>query len=167
MNSTPTRASKRRRRKKTFYSSSSLLCWFHPLLVLIFFFCKRWRKRRQKTLDMLAALCARQTNFSVWLHIVELLNVPRGTGQCQQCHFRPGSRLIIPLSWLSVCISHFFKIWKVLDTVKSQIFVRYLISYFRTFEKSAKFNTEWKFVFVLRPSNINVTLFWGPREYEN
>ena len=29
-----------------------------------------------------------------------------------------------------------------LNTVKSQIFIRYLISYFRTFEKSAKFNTR-------------------------
>ena len=37
-------------------------------------------------------------------------------------------------------------------TVKSHIFVRYLISYFRTFEKSAKFNTGWKFI-----------LSWGHR----
>ena len=44
-------------------------------------------------------------------------------------------------------------------TVKSQIFVRYLISYFRTFEKSAKFNTGRKFIFVSRPSNFNVILF--------
>ena len=49
-------------------------------------------------------------------------------------------------------------------TVKSQIFVRYLISYFW---KSAKFNTGWKFIFVLRPSNFNVILFWGPQKYEN
>ena len=56
---------------------------------------------------------------------------------------------------------------KSTDTVKSQIFVRYLISYFRTFEKSAKFNTGWKFIFVLMPSNFNVILFWGPRKYEN
>ena len=41
-------------------------------------------------------------------------------------------------------------------TVKSQIFVQYLFSYFRTFEKSTKFNTVWKFLFVLRPSNFNV-----------
>ena len=50
--------------------------------------------------------------------------------------------------------------------VKSQIFVRYFISYFRTFEKSAKFNTGWKFIFVLTP-NFNVILFWDPRKYEN
>ena len=50
-------------------------------------------------------------------------------------------------------------VWVLPITVKSQIFVRYLISYFRTFEKSAKFNTGWKFIFVLRPSNFNVTLF--------
>ena len=30
---------------------------------------------------------------------------------------------------------------KAESTVKSQIFIRYLISYFRTFEKSAKFYT--------------------------
>ena len=29
-----------------------------------------------------------------------------------------------------------------IDTVKSECFVRYLISYFRTFEKSAKFKTR-------------------------
>ena len=51
------------------------------------------------------------------------------------------------------------------STVKSQIFVRYLISYFRTFAKSAKFNTGRKFIFgleaiefqcnfVLRPSKV-------------
>ena len=50
-------------------------------------------------------------------------------------------------------------------TVKSQIFVRYLISYFRTFAKSAKFNTGRKFIFgleaiefqcnfVVRPSKV-------------
>ena len=44
------------------------------------------------------------------------------------------------------------------DTVKSQIFVRYLISYFRTFEKSAKFYIGWKFIFILRPSNFNVNI---------
>ena len=54
-----------------------------------------------------------------------------------------------------------------IPTEKSQIFVRYLISYFRTFEKSAKFNTGWKFNFALRPSNFNVILFGGPRKYEN
>ena len=53
------------------------------------------------------------------------------------------------------------------DNVKSQIFVRYLVSYFRTFEKSAKFNAGWKYVFVWRPLNLNVILFWGPRKYEN
>ena len=56
---------------------------------------------------------------------------------------------------------------KSVITVKSQIFVRYLISYFRTFEKSAKFNTGWKFIFVLRPSNFNVILCRAPRKYEN
>ena len=39
------------------------------------------------------------------------------------------------------------------DTVKSQIFVRYLISNFRTFEKRAKFNTGWWFIFVLTTKN--------------
>ena len=46
-----------------------------------------------------------------------------------------------------------------LATVKSQIFVRYLFSYFRTLKKSAKFNTGRKFIFVLGPSNFNVILF--------
>ena len=32
--------------------------------------------------------------------------------------------------------------------------------------KSAKFNTGWKFIFVLRPSNFNVILFWGHRKSE-
>ena len=36
-------------------------------------------------------------------------------------------------------------------TVESQIFVRHFFSYFRTFEKSTKFYTVWKFI-----------LFWGP-----
>ena len=113
-----------------------------------------------------------------------------------------------------------YQFLQVLSTVKSQIFVLHLISYFRTFEKSfffdrlktkkkfvryyishfflkyelsespgylkskeqdekdvqwvwdkseksAKFNTGWKFMFVLRPLNFNVNLFWGPRKYEN
>ena len=42
------------------------------------------------------------------------------------------------------------------DTVKSQIFVRYLISYFRTFEKSAKFNTFIFLSFIeIRRKSIN------------
>ena len=55
----------------------------------------------------------------------------------------------------------------VKTTVKSQIFVRYLSSYFRTFEKSTKFNCVWTFLFVLRPSDFNVIFFWGPQKYEN
>ena len=38
----------------------------------------------------------------------------------------------------------------VIVTVKLQIFVWYLFLYFRTFEKSTKFNTVWKFLFVFR-----------------
>ena len=44
-------------------------------------------------------------------------------------------------------------------TVKSQMFVRYLFLYFRTFKKSAKFNTGRNLFFVLGPSNFNVVLF--------
>ena len=36
---------------------------------------------------------------------------------------------------------------KETNAVKSQIFVRYLISYFRTFEKSTKFNAVWNIFF--------------------
>ena len=52
------------------------------------------------------------------------------------------------------------------NNVKSQIFVRYLFSYFRTFEKSTKFKTVWKFLFALRSSIFNVFLFWGLRKYK-
>ena len=51
-------------------------------------------------------------------------------------------------------------------TVKSQIFVWHLYSYFCTFEKCAKFNV-WHFLFALRPSNFTVILFWGPQKFEN
>ena len=43
-------------------------------------------------------------------------------------------------------------------TVKSQIFVRYLISYFVLLKKY-EFNTGQKFIFALRPSNFNVIFY--------
>ena len=46
----------------------------------------------------------------------------------------------------------------LLPIVKSQIFVRDLISYFCTFESSIKFNTVWKFCFGLRTFNISTSV---------
>ena len=40
--------------------------------------------------------------------------------------------------------------------------LNFVLSYFWK-----KFNTRWKFIFVLRSLNFNVNLFWGPWKYEN
>ena len=48
-------------------------------------------------------------------------------------------------------------------TLKSQIFVRYLFSYISYFWNSTKFNIVWKFLFALKPLNVNVIFFADPR----
>ena len=85
-------------------------------------------------------------------------NYPKTTTKTNNnyINYKVEQQKIPPKRKFRICLHHQDTLT---DTVKSHIFVRYFISYFRTVEKSAKFNTGWKFIFVLRPSNFNVILF--------
>ena len=77
---------------------------------------------------------------------------------CWECNYSCNYSL-----WCKINLMHI----KHYHTVKSQISVRYLISYISYFWQSTKFNIVWKFLFALKPLNFNVIFFADPRKYDN